>query len=346
MIQKYIISRDDDIYEAFPDIAQAPSGKLVCVFSECNHHTDRSYTRIMLADSFDRGRSWSPKRPLTPSQYGFPFWNCARIKELKDGRLVVSVDRLASPEESAAPLEMLNYLFFSQDEGATWSEAILTPALGIVPDRLLELEDGRWILSCHIKDAESGYLMQRLWFSDDQGLSWNGPVIVACRQGLNLCEASIIQVDHHTLVAFMRENSGKGRDCYKTISHDRGQTWGEPIAFPLPGCHRPSAGFIEDARILLTYRFSQGGAGWGHNLFAALTDPYSILAETREEASTRILPLDFDRSFSCDTGYSGWVKLPDGEIYVVNYIVDDAPLAQIRGYSLRMDDIYLGDHLE
>jgi sialidase-1 len=43
-----------------------------------------------------------------------------------------------------------------------------------------------------------------------------------------------------------------------------------------------------------------------------------------------------------DTGYSGWVQFPDGEIYVVNYIVDDAPKGQIRGYSLRKEDFLLG----
>ena len=41
-------------------------------------------------------------------------------------------------------------------------------------------------------------------------------------------------------------------------------------------------------------------------------------------------------------GYSGWVQFPDGEIYIVNYIVDDAwDKGQIRGYSLTMDDFIL-----
>jgi hypothetical protein len=61
----------------------------------------------------------------------------------------------------------------------------------------------------------------------------------------------------------------------------------------------------------------------------------------REDAHARILPLDFDRSPESDTGYTGWVQFPDGEIYVVNYIMDDAPKAQIRGYSLRLEDFLL-----
>ena len=47
-IQKSIVSKDDYIYEAWPDVVQTDSGKLICVFSECNHHIDRENARIMI----------------------------------------------------------------------------------------------------------------------------------------------------------------------------------------------------------------------------------------------------------------------------------------------------------
>lgn len=345
MIQRFTVSRDDSIYEAWPDIALTASGKLVCVFSECTHHGDRSYTRIVLTESTDRGRTWTLKRELTEPTRGLPvFWNCARITRLRDGRLVILVDKLFARERSAAPEQCRNYLFFSDDEGHTWSDPVETPALGIVPDKLLELADGRWILSCHCQDRDSGYLVQRLWYSDNQGTSWNGPVLVAKQQGLNLCEVSILPVEDK-LIAFHRENSGQGWDCYKTISTDRGESWGNVIAFPIPGCHRPVAGRLQSGDILITHRFMQGGKGWTgwwtQNFFAALTDKESALADKRAGAHTRILPIDFDRSPASDTGYSGWVQFEDGEIYIVNYIVDDAPNGQIRGYSLRMSDFLI-----
>ena len=80
---------------------------------------------------------------------------------------------------------------------------------------------------------------------------------------------------------------------------------------------------------------------WTQNFFAGLSDVESALALSRHEAHTRILPVDFDRSPESDTGYSGWVQFPDGEIYIVNYILDDAPKAQIRGYALRPEDFLL-----
>ena len=49
-------------------------------------------------------------------------------------------------------------LYFSQDQGQTWSEPVETPARGIVADKLLELDSGRWILFCHDKEINFGYL--------------------------------------------------------------------------------------------------------------------------------------------------------------------------------------------
>jgi hypothetical protein len=344
MMEQYTVCRNDDVYEAFPDVVLTESGKLVCTFAECTHHRDRSYTRIMLTDSTDRGRTWSPKRPLTEPTHDVPFYNCSRLTRLRDGRLVAVVDKLLAHEHHGREDDCRNVLFFSEDEGVTWSEEIEIPARGIVPDKLLELDTGRWIYSCHFNDRAHGYLVQRLWYSDDQGASWSGPVIVAKEEGLNLCEVSILPVGD-VLVAFLRENSFQGWDCMKTISTDGGQTWGPVTHFPLPACHRPVAGMLNDGRILITHRYMQGGKGWGgwwtQNLFAALTDVDSALATERGDAHARILPIDFDRSPESDTGYSGWVQFDDGEIYIVNYIMDDAPKAYICSHSLRIEDFIL-----
>jgi len=343
MIERFIVSRDDEIYEAFPDLALTPAGKLVCVFAECTHHSDRSYTRMMFTTSTDRGRTWYGKRPLTEATHGETFYDCPRITQLRDGRLAALVDKHHGRGENPT---VENSLLFSDDEGETWSAPVVTAADGIVPDKLLELASGRWLIASHHTDAEINCIAERLWYSDDKGKSWTGPVVVGRQEGLNLCEASIIPV-RDCLVAFMRENSHQGWDCYKTISRDNGETWSEPIRFPLPGCHRPVAGHLADGHILITHRYMQGGKGWlgywTQNFFAALTDDDSALAETRDDAWTRILPIDYDRSAVSDLGYSGWVQFDNGEIYIVTYIVDDAPKAHIRGYSLRMGDFLLTD---
>lgn len=353
MIQKFTVSRDDSVYQAWPDVALTRSGKLVCVFSECTHHGDRSYTRIMMTDSMDRGRNWSPKRPVTePARFGPPgtfYWNCARITALDDGRLVVAVDQIRGREDDSAAGIQTNWLFFSSDEGQSWTGPVATQVTGIVPDKLCVLahgpEKGSWLLSAHSqqKTPDGVLWRQLLWKSADQGRSWEGPFTVAATPGLMLCEGSILEMPQGELICFLRENSARGLDCYKTISRDGGRSWSDVIPMPIPGCHRPVAGLLQSGHVLITHRFMQGGKGWlgwwTQNFFLAWTDQASCLATQRNESWVRIMPVDYDRSREADTGYSGWVQFKDGEIYIVNYIVDDAPKAQIRGYSLRESDI-------
>ena len=53
------------------------------------------------------------------------------------------------------------------------------------------------------------------------------------------------------------------------------------------------------------------------------------------------MTFDFDRNVNADGGYTGWTQFDDGEIYVVNYIRDDADKAYIRGYSFYPEDVQL-----
>jgi len=55
----------------------------------------------------------------------------------------------------------------------------------------------------------------------------------------------------------------------------------------------------------------------------------------------RTFYIDIDRSVHRDSGYSGWVQLDNGDVYVADYINDDAPLAQIRGYRISRSDYIL-----
>ena len=140
------------------------------------------------------------------------------------------------------------------------------------------------------------------------------------------------------LVAFLRENSILGYDVKKVISHDFGSTWGPVCGTPLDSGHRPTAGFLRDGRVMITYRYIPRGT---QNFFAAFLRADQLEKENRRDQAVRIMPLDYDRNPSPDLGYSGWAQFPDGEIYVVNYIKDDADLAYIRGYSFRPEDVVL-----
>ncbi len=342
-ITRFCISYDPALYQAWPDVAQAGDGRLVCVFNECTHHLNRDYTRIMQCVSFDRGRSWSPKQPVTAGTAGAEYYyNCPRITTLSDGRLALLVDRIPAASGEQRTGDARNELRFSRDCGETWSAPVELPLRGIVPDQLCELDNGDWLIAAHHLSGDTW--TQSLHYSTDKGERWSDEIIVASSSVLKFCEVSLLPLGNGAVVAFLRENSALGYDCKKVISHDNGRSWGTVCDFPLPGCHRPVAGLLQDDKIMITYRFMQGGGsgkfgGGTQNFFAALTDRASALATTREQACVRILPIDFDRAALSDLGYSGWVQFPDGELYIVNYIVDDAiDKGQIRGYALRLSE--------
>jgi len=340
-IEKYIISRDPKWYQAWPDVVLAGDGRLICVFNECTHHCCREHTRIMLCESFDRGRSWTVKHPLTEASDGCScYWNCPRIFTVPDGRIGVIADRLPREGENGERTKLAeNVLYWSYDQGKTWSEPAILPLRGIVPDKLRVLDTGRWLISAHY--LHEGRLTQFLRYSDDGGATWSGEVLVAHDPRYHFCEASLLPLGGGAVAAFLRENSFRGLDCFKTVSTDNGETWGPVTEFPLPACHRPVSGFLRDGRVLITYRFHHGGGddmgSRAQNFFGAVTDRASVLAEERSQARVRIFPIDHDPAVHADLGYSGWVQFPDGEIYVVSYIVDDwGERGQIRGYSLRL----------
>ena len=341
-IQTFIVSRDDRVYEAFPDVTlTADKTKMIAVYLTCNSHLERGHTRIMMTESVDRGRSWSPPHPFTElTETEGLTYNCPRISTLPDGRLAVICDKWVAEGVTAV------YVWFSADNGTTWSAPKKTPATGIVPDCYRVLSCGRHIISTHEENQNTKHLEQSLWYSDDGGLTWSEKVTIASDERYHLCEGNILELSDETLVCFLRENSMLGIDCLKAFSYDGGAHWQGLVHTAIPACHRPVAGFLKNGNILMTYRFLQGGGrGFGHNtqnFMCAYFDEESAACQTREAFRCAILPLDHDRNpIITDLGYSGWVEFEDGELYAVNYIIDDAPKAHIRGYSFRKEDIVL-----
>jgi len=249
----------------------------------------------------------------------------------------VACDRLLWPEGRDLGQRSRVHLWWS-DDGESWEGPRKTRMWGIVPSRVWESSEGELLCGTHDVSPATGKLRQLLWRSRD-GVNWEGPVIVAEREDLNLCEGTFLRKGK-AVVCLMRENSGKGLPGYKAISRDSGRTWSKVVRTPLPGCHRPVAGWWGE-RALITYRCYMGGDMENTLLMAALLDRGGIFSEKDGVETGRILQIDYDRSPTPDTGYSGWCLLDDGGVFIVNYIMDDAPRAQIRGYRLSKEDLVL-----
>ncbi len=288
----------------------------------------------MITESLDRGRTWSQKTPLTEKGTRVDFFNNARISKLSDGSLVIICDKVHKDENMDSQI----YVWYGDAEGLNWSEPTVFPFCGIVPDKFLELKNGRMIIAAHFLNKDTDKLEEYLWYSDDKGKTWSDRVTVAADSCYNLCEVSILECENNTLVGFLRENSRLGYDLLKVISYDNGETWSPVYETPIDCGHRPVSGFLKDGRVMITYRYIPVGT---QNTFAAFLQKDDLLLTERKVQRVRIMPLDYDRNPAPDLGYTGWTQFDDGEIYVVNYIKDDADKAQIRGYSFYPDDVVL-----
>ena len=150
------IARDDDQYEAFPDVCRLRGDGLLCAYRESDYHVGTT-SRLMLIESNDRGRTWTNKRQLHYTRSiteDRSVWSNARLTRLSDGRIVATLDAQFSEYDGIWKPKSLycyqTFLSFSEDDGNTWTEPHLTEVEGICPDRAFAVSDDHWRLPRHI----------------------------------------------------------------------------------------------------------------------------------------------------------------------------------------------------
>jgi hypothetical protein len=232
---------------------------------------------------------------------------------------------------------------YSTDLGATWSEKTVVVTH---PDRLgqgwlncskiLRLQDESLVLvidNCgqnriYPEGAHHFWGYQHsdmyLYRSFDNGRSWVGPELTFIHGGV---VPSIAQLQDGTLllgITVFPEEDDYRSTMLVYRSPDNGKRWGAPSTVAKHPQRLPDEGDfvqlpIEPADVAL--------------------QPTPLDGPVPEGAKWAIL--DTDTNDHPDYGYSGWVELPDGSLYVVQYITADAPDGKpfIRGYRLSRDFI-------
>ena len=335
MINKYSISKDDKMYRAFPDLILIDN-KLVCVFIEMDKIN--KIFNICITYSVDRGKTWSERKIIRSKIDDNGKWDAPRINKMKNGDIIVMSSWYLDNDKDKKNSYI--YMFYLDDD-LNIKKEVKTTMTGIVPDKILELDD-RWIL---ISQERNEVLDTIIYFSYDCGNTWTNKKILAHDPRYNLCETSAILVDDK-IVALMRENSNRGIDALKVISKDKGNTWSSIYNMPIPACHRPVITKLKEDYYLITYRFNQGiffkRGHHGQNIMGCLIKNIDMLETDRDKIESRIFPIDYDRNINSNCGYTGVVQFDDGMIYVVSFIMDDNSVGQIRGYSFYLKDIILG----
>jgi len=339
------VTRDDQVYEAFPDICLLQNGKILCVYRESDVHIATT-TRIMLTESEDQGKNWTQPREIVERKSFIDHravWHDPRIKYLNDGRLVLNCALQIFPNEAESPLFPENksgyqtFLWFSKDDGKTWTGPNLTEIEGLCADRIYPVRDDLWLLAIQRWSIRfPGNTMRvQVAHSFDSGITWPVSAMVAEQDGVEHDEPSIIPLNDGRLLCIMRENTHTTRPSQYVTSTNKGKSWSEPSPTPFYG-DRPSGGMLNTGEILVTYRNVEPAIGEkklnvGRNpgTWAWLGDMDGI---SGLDGKSHFLEIERDSSgFHGDYGYSAWIQFDNDEILCVYHHREDAPKSFIRG---------------
>jgi sialidase-1 len=193
---------------------------------------------LVLRRSFDGGRTWQPLQLVWDDANHTCGNPCPVIERSTSTIWLLLTHKLGSDTESAiVNLKSIGsrtvWVCKSTDDGATWSKPVeitkqtkkpewtwyaTGPGVGI------QLRDGRIVIPCDNKVANTKVWQSHVIYSDDKGATWKlgGEVGPECN------ECQIAELSDGRLLLNMRSFRGNNR---RLISHssDRGITWSKPV---------------------------------------------------------------------------------------------------------------------
>ena len=283
-------------YHSVANVVATPTG-LVAVYRLSDAHSAVS-THIMVAYSSDGGRTWHGHRSLSHRNVWEhnSVWVAPQLSRLRDGRLVIICDlghrtsgddwpRLAIWQQPARG--MANYLFWSKDDGRTWSHPAQCDNVGGEPGYIAELSDETLVYT-RTEPIETDvfesppppgykiYHRNTAAFSDDRGKTWNRTSTVSDDPYHGDAEVGIVELEPGHLLAITRvgfANGAFGQPSRLIHSYDYGRTWQQPQLAPFYG-QRTAVHKLRSGKLLVTYRNR-----WGtFASYAFLWDPAEELA--------------------------------------------------------------------
>ena len=190
---------------------------------------DESPARLSGKISSDGGRTWGPKYTLVENDGGRNVMEVNFLR-LKNGNLALFHGK-KNTKSTDSRIEMR----VSADEGRTFGPAKeLSPAgkyTGLTNGRSIRLASGRILLEVWV-DGDSYCLL-----SDDEGEHWHEGHHVRPAKG-DCYEPACIQLKDGSVMILLRTSLG---GQYKSLSHDGGETWSEPVPTALTGTDAPVA---------------------------------------------------------------------------------------------------------
>ncbi len=356
-IQQFTVSRDDTHHQAWPSLCIAANGDLVCSYAEADTHGGGARARTLVCISKDQGRTWGKPIVVDTRTKGSPlgrgFMMCRWILRLKDDSLLLASDfngtTPLNPPGSVHnfPADPVNsgdagaWLYRSRDNGRTWTGPRKTFCL-TVSLTMKQLSNGTIILAGEHYRTKGDYWSQIIYYSKDNAKTWYGPLVVLDNPEYSCGEGDLVEMPGGELVMYLR-NTLRNKGAFKMISDDDGLTWQGPYAAGISSPNgRITAGLLSSGDVLVLHRVdgpknkSEALGFFVESPQAALSRiPYDPKTYQPTAKSWGIIDIDTNKIHT-DAGYSGWVELPDRDVYAVQYITADAPRGKpfIRGYRI------------
>tara|TARA_Y100000310_G_scaffold285124_1_gene308354 strand:+ start:2194 stop:3270 length:1077 start_codon:yes stop_codon:yes gene_type:complete len=357
MINSGIVSKSNESWRGHPDVAYFKEHFYV-VFRESSAHKANDKTSIKIVKSLD-GESYHSEKVIMESEEG--RYNCPRLKVINDRMYVICDFVKSKPGQDFVAAENdtenTSIHITCTDDAFHWYPIVETNIRGIVPDRICLTNAGVFLIATHRYDQDLKCLVEDIWATQNITPKWERCATIS-RSSTNLCEASICIDRNEHLICLMRENSQQGYAALISFSPDGGLSWSVVHPTRLFGCHRPVLGKLRSGNFLVTYREQVSifqHKYWAKNTFAALIDHRSLV-DSPHCNKVNILPIEHDRASTArkgptgwasasDGGYTGWIQLEGGRIYIVNYVTlpSSMPTAEvskpfIKWYSLYEED--------
>jgi len=204
----------------------------------------------------------------------------------------------------------------SEDGGKTWKEIkpLGFPCV-MTFSSIVALKDGSYLGMYHRLGGGSLQVMQTV--TQDGGLTWSTPTVVADVEGKAPCEPFTFRSpDGNELCTLMRENKHTGRSLMM-FSKDEAKTWSKPVDTPwgLTG-DRHIGVYTKDERLVIAFRDrALGSTTYSH--FVAWVGTYDdIRGSLPGQYRIKLLHSYAGR----DCGYPGVEFLPDNTIAATTYI--------------------------
>jgi len=308
--RQVVVDQEANQYLGHPTTVLLEDGKTMIAVYPKGHGKGA----IVLKKSYDGGMSWSERLPVPD--------NWATSKETP------TLHRVVDPNGTER-LILFSGLYpirlaVSEDDGVGWSP--LEPIGdfgGIVAMASVErLKNGNYMALFHddgrfIRDTgeRSGFDVYKT-ISEDGGLTWGQPIVIATHPEAHLCEPGLVRSpDGDQIAMLLRENS-RTFNSFIMFSNDEGESWTKPIELPgaLTG-DRHVGKYAPDGRLFITFR-DKTHESPTHGDWVGWVGTYEDLVQGREgEYRVRLM----DNHVSADCAYPGLELLNDGTFVTTTY---------------------------